>query len=79
MSKYTIKYSGRFKKAYKRCIKRGCDPELFKTVVKILSEKGLCLQNIDRIFYMEIMKAFGNVISHQTGYWYGYRTTMSSF
>ena len=25
MSKYTIKYSGRFKKAYKRCIKRGCD------------------------------------------------------
>ena len=40
MSKYTIKYSGRFKKAYKRCIKRGCDPELFKTVVKILSEKG---------------------------------------
>lgn len=29
MSKYLIKYSGRFKKSYKRCIKRGCDPELF--------------------------------------------------
>ncbi len=40
MSKYLIKYSGRFKKSYKRCIKRGCDPELFQTVVKILSDTG---------------------------------------
>lgn len=37
---YTLKYTGRFKKAYKRCIKRGCNPELFQKVVEILSETG---------------------------------------
>ena len=38
--KYTIKYSSLFKKSFKRCLKRGCDPELFKTVLSILGETG---------------------------------------
>ena len=37
---YTIKYTGSFKKAYKRCIKRGYNPDLFQKVIEILSTTG---------------------------------------
>ncbi len=37
---YSISYTNRFKKSYKRCIKRGYDASLFQNVVSILSEKG---------------------------------------
>lgn len=38
--KYTVKYSTLFKKSFKKCLKRGYDPELFKTTLGILAEKG---------------------------------------
>ena len=38
MTKYKIQLSGRFKKSYKRCMKRGLDASLFEEVVSLLSE-----------------------------------------
>ncbi len=32
-------FSGKFKQDYKKALKRGCDPERFKKVVKILCEE----------------------------------------
>ncbi|OFP32063.1 addiction module toxin RelE [Prevotella sp. HMSC069G02] len=37
---YIIRYSSNFKKAYKRCKKRGLDMSLLKEVIRILSEEG---------------------------------------
>ena len=37
---YIILYSSNFKKAYKRCKKRGLDMLLLKEVIRILSEEG---------------------------------------
>lgn len=37
---YIIRYSSNFKKAYKRCEKRGLDMLLLKEVIRILSEEG---------------------------------------
>lgn len=37
---YIIRYSSNFKKAYKRCKKRGLDMLLLKKVIRILSEEG---------------------------------------
>ena len=38
--KYTVKYSTLFKKSYRKCMKRGCDEELFRTAITILAETG---------------------------------------
>ena len=38
MTKYKIQLSGRLKKSYKRCMKRGLDASLFEEVVSLLSE-----------------------------------------
>ena len=40
MMKYTVKYSTLFKKSYRKCMKRGCDEELFRTAITILAETG---------------------------------------
>ena len=37
---YIIRYSSNFKKAYKRCKKRGLDMLLLKEVIRILSAEG---------------------------------------
>ncbi|WP_315318241.1 type II toxin-antitoxin system YafQ family toxin [Segatella oris] len=37
---YIIRYTSNFKKAYKRCKKRGLDMLLLKEVIRILSEEG---------------------------------------
>lgn len=37
---YIIRYSSNFKKAYKRCKKRGLDMLLLKEVIRFLSEEG---------------------------------------
>ena len=37
---YTIHYSGRFKKSYKLCKRRGLDVSLLETVITLLSETG---------------------------------------
>lgn len=38
--KYTIIFSSRFKKAYKRCKKRGLNQEAFKEVYRLLERDG---------------------------------------
>ena len=37
---YTIKYTGQFKRDYKRCKKRGLDMQLLHTAITILSVNG---------------------------------------
>ena len=38
--KYTIRFSGQFKKSYKLCKRRGYDMTKLQTVMRILGEKG---------------------------------------
>ena len=38
--KYAIRYSGRFKKSYKLCKRRGLDMSHFEQVVRLLAETG---------------------------------------
>ena len=38
--KYTIRYSGRFKRSFKLCKRRGLNIASFETVVRLLSETG---------------------------------------
>lgn len=38
--KYKVRRSGQFKKSFKLAMKRGKDPELFKTTVSILANTG---------------------------------------
>lgn len=38
--KYAIKYTNRFKKEYKRCIKRGYNPQLLSNALQILAYTG---------------------------------------
>ena len=38
--KYTVKYSTLFKKSFKKCMKRGLNPELFKIALGILANTG---------------------------------------
>lgn len=38
--KYTIRYSGLFKRSFKRCVKRGLDIEAFRTVAETLGNTG---------------------------------------
>lgn len=38
--KYAIKHTNLFKKAYKRCLKRGLDVLLLQKVIDILADKG---------------------------------------
>ena len=38
--KYCVRYSTLFKRSFKKCLKRGCNPALFEEVVAILAETG---------------------------------------
>ena len=38
--RYTIKYSGQFKRSYKLCKRRGYDMSKLETVIRLLSENG---------------------------------------
>ena len=38
---YKLQLSGRFKKSYKKCIKRGYDKSLFEEVVTILMKESI--------------------------------------
>ena len=37
---WEIEYTNRFKRSFKRCVKRGLDVEVFATVVEILRQTG---------------------------------------
>ena len=54
---YKLQLSGRFKKSYKKCIKRGYDKSLFEEVVTILMKgENNYLQNTKITLCMAIMK-----------------------
>ena len=38
--KYTLRYTGEFKRSLKRCLKRGYDEQLLTEVLNILSTEG---------------------------------------
>lgn len=64
---YIIKVSSRFKKDFKRCIKRGLDMSLITQVMNTLAETGTLPHNIVLINFLEIWKEYGNVIYSQIG------------
>ena len=37
---YEIAYSTRFKRSFKKCLKRGLNPNIFRKAVEILAETG---------------------------------------
>lgn len=37
---YEIAYSTRFKRSFKKCLKRGLNPDIFRKAVEILAETG---------------------------------------
>lgn len=41
--KYTVRYSGLFKRSFKKCMKRGLDLNAFQTVVEMLASTGTLL------------------------------------
>ena len=43
---YRISFSGRFKKSYKLCIKRGLNPDLMSKALRSLSETGTVPQEL---------------------------------
>lgn len=42
---FELRFSGRFKKAYKLCVKRGLDPEIMSQALRFLSETGTVPQS----------------------------------
>ena len=46
---YTIERTNSFKKAFKRCVKRGLDISLFETAINILVETGTLPKKISAI------------------------------
>ena len=40
MTKYTLRFTGEFKRSLKRCLKRGCDEKLLTDALNILTEEG---------------------------------------
>lgn len=77
MMKYTVKYSTLFKKSFKKCMKRGCDSEEFKTIISILGETGTLPPKYKLHPLKGNYKGAWNVISIQIGCWYGSKMTKS--
>ncbi len=38
--RYTVKFSGEFKRSYKKCLKRGLEESKFRAVISLLAEDG---------------------------------------
>ena len=45
--KYTVRYSGLFKRSFKKCMKRGLDLNAFQTVVEMLASTGTLWEQYD--------------------------------
>jgi len=74
--KYSLRYTGEFKRSLKRCLKRGYDEQLLTDVLTILATEGVVyLRNIILTFFTANTKAIGSVTSPPTGFLYGTKTT----
>lgn len=75
--KYKVRRSGQFKKSFKLALKRGKDPELFKTAVGILANTGALPESYLPHRFHGNRKEYGNVILSQTGCCCGSNMTTS--
>ena len=57
--KYTIRYTGEFKRSFKRCLKRGYDEQLLTNVLNILAAEG----RLPEIYHPHILHG------QYEGYW----------
>ena len=73
--KYTLRYTGEFKRSLKRCLKRGYDEQLLTEVLNILAAEGKLPEKYRPHILLVSSKATGSVISLQTGFSSGIRTT----
>ena len=61
--KYTLRFTGEFKRSLKRCLKRGYNEDLLTEVLTILVNTGRLPEKYHpHIFFMAIMKGIGNAI-----------------
>ena len=75
--KYTVKYSTLFKKSFKKCMKRGCNPELFREALAILAETGSLPKKYQPHPLKGTLRDAWSVISLQIGFWFGNRMIMN--
>lgn len=67
--KYTLIYTGEFKRNVKKCVKRGYDLTLLQNVISILQMKGeLPKEYSPHKLIWVTTKAIGNVMLCQIGY-----------
>lgn len=66
--KYTLIYTGEFKRNVKKCVKRGYDLTLLQNVISILQMKGELPKEYSPHKLMGNSKAIGNVMLCQIGY-----------
>lgn len=57
--KYTLRYSGQFKRSYKLCKKRGYDMSKLETVLRLLAETG----TLPPKYSAKVVDEDGNVLS----------------
>lgn len=62
-----VRYSTRFKKDFKTCVKRGLDVSLFQKAVDTLRIPAPLPEKTESIIYPEIMPATENVICSPIG------------
>ena len=72
--KYTLNYTGKFKKDLKLCEKEDTIFPYSKKYPNFLKRPELSLQNIVHTNKLANTKACGNVIFNRTGCWYGTKT-----
>lgn len=64
----TINKTSRFKKEYRKAMKRGCDPALFVFVLNEIVNEHPLPENIATTPYREITAVLENAIFSQIGY-----------
>lgn len=65
---YEIEYTTQFRRSFKKCVKRGLDPDVFKQAIRFCSHLVSSLLNINHISYRENIQAFGNATFNLIGY-----------
>lgn len=74
--KYTLRYTGEFKRSLKRCLKRGYDENLLSEVLSLsFLQEVVCQKSIVPIYSMAYLKDIRNVTLLQIGYLFGTKTT----
>ena len=73
--KYTLRYTGEFKRSLKRCLKRGYDEQLLTEVLNILAAEGKLPEKYSPHILHGQLRVTGSAISLQTGFSSGIRTT----